>query len=218
MADAHNRRRSGGGFGTGSWAIIAGVAAVAAAAGIWFLTQQKGPSAGTPDPGEAAACFAGGDLECAEADYRGLLAKHPDDPDANQQLALTLAREGKDKDALAYFQHAVQLGPVSYGFDEKYAASLRKLGDLDGAIRLDQAALDLRPMLNDIRARLADEMAQAGRYPDAIALLAAYDKEQTDNYNHPVFTAQIAKLQAQMANAPTNAAPANAAPANAARP
>jgi tetratricopeptide (TPR) repeat protein len=208
MAGAQSPGRPGGGIGGGMWAIIAGVAAVAAATGSGC--SQKGPAVGTPDVDEAAACFASGDLECAEADYRAWLATHPDDQGANQQMALTLSREGKDKDALPFFQHAVQLGPVTYTFDEKYAASLRKTGDLDGAIRLDQAALDLRPMLNDIRARLADEMAEAGRYPDAIVLLATYDKAQTDNYNHPFFTAQIAKLQSEMAAAPANAAPANA--------
>jgi tetratricopeptide (TPR) repeat protein len=200
MSDTSARRpggaRSGGGYSM--WAIAVGLLAGTAVAVAWFVLQHGGPRMGAPDQAEAAACLSDGDLDCAEADYRAWLAKHPDDAGANAQLALALSRDGKDKEALPYFQRAVQLGPVTYGFDETYAASLRKVGDLDGAIRLDQAALDLRPMLKDLRARLADELAARGRYAEAIALLASFDKAQTDNYNHPVFTAQIARLRAQM--------------------
>jgi tetratricopeptide (TPR) repeat protein len=191
--------RGGGGFGL--WAILLGGAAgTAIAVGAFLLIQSH--NAGTPDMGEAADCLGQGNLQCAEADYRAVLAKQPDDPSANSLLAIALARDDKDREAIPYFKRALALGVTTYDFYETYGASLRKLGDLDGAIGMDEAALKLRPTLNDIRARLADELVQRGRGPEALALLQSYDKDLTDNYRPPAFTAQIARIQAQIGHGP----------------
>jgi tetratricopeptide (TPR) repeat protein len=187
------------------WAIALGLIAGTAAAAAWFFVQQ-GAKMGTPDLTEAANCLGQGDLDCAEADYRAWLAKHPDDASANSMMAIALSRDGKDKDALAYFQRAEQLGVATYDFDETYADALRRLGDVDQAIRLDQAALAIRPMLTKVRATLADELVARGRAPEALKLLESYDKDLTDNGRPAIFTAQIAKIRAQTAPSPANAA------------
>jgi predicted Zn-dependent protease len=193
---ARLRPRRGGSYAP--WAIGLGALAGTVAAVIWFLVLQ-GPKMGTPDLAEASDCMGQGDLDCAEADFRAWLVRHPDDASANSLMAIALSRDGKDKEALPYFQRSVQLGVATYDFDETYAGSLRKLGDIDGAIRLDQAALAIRPDLKDVRARLADELVSRGRAAEALTLLQSYDSDLTSNYRQPVFTAQIAKIRAQMA-------------------
>jgi Flp pilus assembly protein TadD len=197
------RPRGGGGFGM--WAILlGGLAGTAVAVGVFLYLHS--PKLGTPDLGEAADCLGQGDLDCAEADYRAYLIKHPDDPSANSLMAIALARDGKDKEAIPYFKQAIALGVATYDFDESYAGSLRKTGDLDGAIREDYAALAIRPSLKDVRARLADELVARGRGQEALSLLQSYDKDLTDNYRAPVFTAQIARIQAGLGAAPANVA------------
>jgi len=198
-------RRPARGGGFGMWAILlGGVAGTAVAVGVFLLLHS--PKIGTADMGDAADCLGQGDLDCAEADYRAVLIKHPDDQSANSLMAIALSRDGKDKEAIPYFQHAIALGVSTYDFDETYAGSLRKLGDLDGAIREDYAALAIRPSLKDVRAKLADELVARGRSQEALTLLQSYDKDLTDNYRAPVFTAQIAKIQAGLGATPANAA------------
>jgi len=187
------------------------VAGTAVAVGVFLFLQA--PKVGTPDMSEAADCLGQGDLDCAEADYRAVLIKHPDDPSANSLMAIALSRDSKDKEAIPYFKQAIALGVATYDFDETYATSLRKLGDVDGAIRLDYAALSIRPSLKDVRARLADELVARGRGPEALALLQSYDKDLVDNYRAPIFTAQIARIRSQIGHAPANATqPAPASP------
>jgi predicted Zn-dependent protease len=188
------------------WAIALGLLAGTAVA-VAVVIVQHSPKIGNADLGDASECMSQGDLGCAEADFRAWLIKHPDDASANSMMAISLSRDAKDKEALPYFKHAIALGVKTYDFYESYAASLRKVGDIDGAIPMDQAALAIRPSLNQIRATLADELASRGRGPEALKLLQDYDKDQVANYGKPVFTAQIAKIEAEMAAAP--AAPGN---------
>src|SRR5580692_10837827 len=84
----------GGGFGL--WAmLLGGAAGTAIAVGAFVLIQSHG--AGTPDMNEAADCLGQGNFQCAEADYRAVLARQPDDPSANSLLAIALARDDKDR-------------------------------------------------------------------------------------------------------------------------
>jgi predicted Zn-dependent protease len=188
------------------WAVALGLLAGTGVA-VTVVVLQHSPKIGTADLGDATDCMSQGDLDCAEADFRAWLIKHPDDPGANSMMAISLSRDDKDKEALPYFKHAIAVGVRTYDFYETYATSLRKVGDIDGAIPMDQAALALRPSLNRIRATLADELASLGRGAEALKLLQDYDKDVVANYGHPVFTAQIAKIQAEMGTAATNRTP-----------
>jgi predicted aspartyl protease len=153
------------------------------------------PKLGAPNLEAANACLQNGDYACAEADYRAYLLLYPNDKHANAAFAEALTRLGKHKDALAYYAKALALGAPSYRLYALYAQSLDATGQLDQAIKMNYAALQIAPDLVDVRGDLADQLVRRGRTPEALSLLQSYDQSLVEAGQPPYFPAQIQRLR-----------------------
>ena len=85
-------------------------------------TNRSGVSA-------AAEHYRAGRLTEAESLYRAALAKHPDNVDAIQGLAVICHRRGHPDEALALFRRAVTLDPDSPVADRQLGRLLEQRGD-----------------------------------------------------------------------------------------
>jgi clan AA aspartic protease (TIGR02281 family) len=162
----------------------------------WVLPE------GTPSMGEAQVCLRNGDLPCAEADMLAYLKNYPNDAHAMALLAITLTQDGHHKEALYYYKKADALGIATYDFYAGYAKTLDAMGDTDGAIEKNQAALKLVPSLVDVRGALADELVRKGRKTEALDLLTSFDANLESQGYPPYFTQQIARIKKDMGGEP----------------
>lgn len=164
---------------------------------MWTSTQQNQTNntwvlpEGTPSMGDAELCLRGDNLPCAEADMLAYLKQYPKDSHATALLAITLTRDGRHKEALYYYKKAETMGVATYDFYAGYAKTLDTLGDTDGAIAKNQAALRLVPSLVDVRGDLADELVRKGRAKEALELLTSFDDQLVSKGYKPYFTEQI---------------------------
>lgn len=186
--------------------------------GAFFVYQPIGqiygvtaPQMGTPSLSEARHCLEARDVECAEADYKAYLAKYPDDPRANGALAIILTQDGRHKAAIPYYRKALSLGEATYDLYANFAVSLENTGQLDEAIKMNRAALELQPSLVDVRGSLANQLVRKGRYQEARTLLESFDESLIERGEPPYFTAQITQIRARMGEP---ASDASAAPAS----
>ena len=87
-----------------------------------------------------------GDVSCAVPLYLAALDKHPEDARIHNRLGIALRRMGRSWQALAHFDRALALDPVSIIARNNRANCLRALGDYDAAIEAYERALDLNPV------------------------------------------------------------------------
>ena len=155
-------------------------------------------------------CFADQDWNCAAANYNGYLQTYPDDPAVNAKLAIARTRAGHHREAVPFYRHAESLGVATYDMYAGYAISLEATGDLDGAIRANQRALEAVPSLVDVRGSLAAQLVRRGDPEEAVALLEEFDDYLRETGQNPYFTAQIAGIREQMQQGQQSAEPAAA--------
>lgn len=155
-------------------------------------------------------CFADRNWNCAAANYNGYLQTYPDDPAVNAKLAIARTRAGHHREAVPFYRRAEDLGVATFDMYAGYAISLEATGDLDGAIRANERALEAVPSLVDVRGSLAAQLVRRGEPEEALALLEEFDAYLRENGENPYFTAQIAGIREQMARTP-QAAQAGAA-------
>ena len=196
---APERRRRRGGVNYPLIFAAVGVVGLAAA-GAFMLTTPIPPKAppapaGNPSLGEARTCWQDRDFACAEADYRAYLAKYPNDGSTNAALAIALTQDGRHKEALPFYKHAVALGVATYDTYAGYAVSLDATGDVDDAIRYNYAALKLVPSLVDVRGALANELVRKGQKDEALNLLESFDQTLEDRGEAPYFQSQIDQIR-----------------------
>jgi clan AA aspartic protease (TIGR02281 family) len=194
--------------------VMLGVFAICAGAGAFYfrstiselwLSQTGGQSSNTwvlpegkPSMGDANRCLSDGNLPCAEADLLAYLKQYPNDAHATALLAITLTQDGRHKEALYYYKRAEAMGTGTYDFYAGYAKTLDTLGDTDGAIAKNQAALRLVPSLVDVRGDLADELVRKGRAKEALDLLTSFDDELESKGYPPYFKEQIRRIKQNM--------------------
>lgn len=142
-------------------------------------------------------CFAARNWNCAAANYNGYLQTYPEDPTVNARLALARTRAGNHREALPFYLKAEELGVVTYDLYAGYAISLEATGDLEGAIRANEKALEIVPNLVDVRGALAAQLVRVGRRDEAITLLEEFDAYLVERGRPPYFTAQIASIKEQ---------------------
>lgn len=147
-------------------------------------------------------CFADRNWNCAAANYNGYLQTYPDDPTVNAKLAIARTRAGHHREAVPFYRRAEDLGVATYDMYAGYAISLEATGDLDGAIRANERALEAVPSLVDVRGSLAAQLVRRGEPEEALALLEEFDAYLRENGENPYFTAQIAGIREQMERAP----------------
>ena len=179
------------------------------------LSACENGAADAPPPPQRASlsdgdrCFAEQDWNCAAANYNGYLQTYPDDPTVNARLAIARTRAGHHREAVPFYRHAESLGVATYDMYAGYAISLEATGDLDGAIRANERALEAVPSLVDVRGSLAAQLVRRGDPEEALALLEEFDAYLRQQGEAPYFSAQIAGIREQMRQRP----PAGAAPA-----
>lgn len=172
------------------------------AAGAWGL-MTFGPktaildtlNGAKPDVGEAKACLQNGNVDCAVGDYRAYLKQYPNDANANAVLAILLTGTGHHREALPYYRQAGKLGIGTYDFHGNYARSLDAVGDVDAAIRENQAALKIVPTLVDAQEALADELVKKGRGREAVEMLEAFDRKQEAEGQSAYFAYKIDQMR-----------------------
>lgn len=143
-------------------------------------------------------CFADRNWNCAAANYNGYLQTYPDDPSVNAKLAIARTRAGHHREAVPFYRHAESLGVATYDMYAGYAISLEATGDLDGAIRANERALEAVPNLVDVRGSLAAQLERRGDPDEALALLEEFDAYLRENGQEPYFPAQIAGIRERM--------------------
>jgi len=183
--------------------MVAGFAVVCAA-GFWGFYKYSPHASllasiqGVPSKEEAYTCLENHDYPCAEADYYAYLKQYPNDAPATAILAITLTKDGQHKEALHYYKKALALGVATYDLYAGYAASLAAIGDIDGAIKMNYASLQLAPTLVDVRGTLADQLVQKGRGQEALTLLTNFDRQLEDEGQPDYFAAQIARIKTRL--------------------
>jgi clan AA aspartic protease (TIGR02281 family) len=195
-----------GGIGVFLWKAPALQRAQAVQERPWILPD------GTPSMDEAERCWRHDDLPCAEADMLAYLKQYPNDRHANALLAITLTFDGRHKEALPYYRKAESLGAGEYDFYAGYAKSLEATGDIDGAIKYNQASLKIAPTLVDVRGDLANELVKKGRQKEALDLLESFDRKLESEGEQPYFKDQINRIKAGMGGQYAKEAAAEDAP------
>jgi tetratricopeptide (TPR) repeat protein len=120
-----------------------------------------------------------GRLDEAAAQYRTMLAGHPDDAQAMVQLAQVLLRQQRFAEASAAFRDAVAARPDDVAALGGLGISLASSGHLDEAITAFRRAVELDPQNEHAQQNLARALALrgllgvggwgAGRKPEAVA-------------------------------------------------
>jgi tetratricopeptide (TPR) repeat protein len=158
----------------------------------------ESPKAAVPQPAsleDGDACFARNNWNCAAANYFGYLQTYPNDPAVNAKLGIAYTRAGHHREAVPFYKYAEGLGVITYDMYANYAISLEAAGDLDGAIRANEKALELVPSLVDVRGSLAAQLVRKGQPQKAVDLLQEFDAHLRRNGQPAYFTAQIASIK-----------------------
>ena len=133
---------------------------------------------------QAVALHQSGDLDGAEARYRELLTREPEQPDAWNLLGLLAHQRGAHETALAMIGHAIALNPHCSAYRVNLAEAANSLGRTSVAIASLKAAIELEPELAVPYANLANLLYELDRHDEAMshALMAL---ERDSNNPHP---------------------------------
>lgn len=116
-----------------------------------------------------------GNLSAAEAAWRSILARLPNDAEAYAHLGLLEARQDHYNEAIPYYRKALSINPNMPALRLDLGLSLFKSGDLHGAIQAFVPALKAEPASSPESARLATLIGLAhyglGEYAAAVPYL-----------------------------------------------
>lgn len=109
-----------------------------------------------------------GELAGAEAVYREVLRREPDNPDCQHLLGLALHQTGRSKDAEALLRKAVENQPGAAEFHNSLGAVLIALERSDEASAALESALKIEPGLSDAHYNLGYIDHSMGRLREAL--------------------------------------------------
>ena len=118
---------------------------------------------------EALLHHEAGRIEQAQALYRGILARDPDDADSLHLLGLITAERGNPAAGAALIQRAMAIAPGRAPYHNNLALSYRLLGRGEDAVREYRTAVALRPQSAEIHNNLATTLRDLGRHEEALA-------------------------------------------------
>ena len=113
--------------------------------------------------------IARGDADAAIAEYKALVDKDPNSPEARNNLAAALARKGRDDEALQHYREALRVAPFHYDANMNIGALLARKGSVSEAVTHFLAATRARPDATEPHIYLALILAGSGQTADAIA-------------------------------------------------
>jgi protein O-GlcNAc transferase len=118
---------------------------------------------------EALQHHEAGRLGTAQALYRGILARDPNDADSLHLLGLITAEQGNPAAGAALIQRAMAIAPGRAPYHNNLALSYRLLGRGEDAVREYRTAVTLRPQSAEIHNNLATTLRDLGRHEEAVA-------------------------------------------------
>lgn len=146
----------------------------------WFILSLSVLSPGQTSSREtqrqsALALEQQGRFPEAEAAWKSILTRQPNDAEAFAHLGLLEARQKHYKEAIPYYRKALALSPNVPGLEIDLGLSLFKTGDLHGAIQAFEPALKAEPASSPESTRLATLIGLAhyglGEYVAAVPYL-----------------------------------------------
>lgn len=151
--------------------------------GVLFMTIHS--SSDSPELQEARLYHQTGRLAEAQAMYREILSKRPNDAAALHGLAVILVDLGKVRLAERYFEEALSHGAGEVQYYRSYAVLLLKRGDADRAMDILRTCLTLHPedvetlgLLADYSLKQDDVFAAIDLYRRVVALSPSTAKAQ----------------------------------------
>jgi Flp pilus assembly protein TadD len=112
--------------------------------------------------------IARGDADAAIAEYKSLVEKSPNSPEARNNLAAALARKGRDDEALQHYREALRVAPFHYDANMNIGALLARKGNANEAVSHFLAATRSRPDATEPHIYLALILAGSGQTGDAV--------------------------------------------------
>jgi len=110
-----------------------------------------------------------GQLPQAEALYRQILSRHPNNVDALHLLGVLAGQAGRPDAAVELISRAIQLKPNHPDFHNNLGLACKTLGRLEPAIESYRRALALKPNDPDVHNNLAVALKDQGNLEQAIA-------------------------------------------------
>jgi tetratricopeptide (TPR) repeat protein len=112
-----------------------------------------------------------GRLEQAEALYREILAREPDNADALDLLGVLACQKGRRHQAAALIARAVTLNPAASFYHNNLGNVLQELGRFEDSVLCYQQALRLEPEYAEALSNLGNALTRLGRTEEALACL-----------------------------------------------
>jgi Flp pilus assembly protein TadD len=132
------------------------------------MTQTDSPHYALEALNQAVVLHQAGDLDGAEARYRELLSREPEQPDAWNLLGLLAHQRGAHETALAMIGHAIALNPRSATYRVNLAEAAHSLGQFSLATATLKTAIELEPVLPMPRSNLANLLYELDRHDEAM--------------------------------------------------
>jgi len=110
-----------------------------------------------------------GRLEAAEAAYRAILVRAPDDPDALHLLGVLAAQAGRANESVELIRRALDARPGSAELHANLALALRRTGRLDQALGAYRRAAELGPDRTEAWLNLGKACLELGELEPAVA-------------------------------------------------
>jgi tetratricopeptide (TPR) repeat protein len=95
----------------------------------------------------------------------------PEDIATWVNLAQAQGANGHADEAMAAFQHALQLAPDEVGLRHQYGVLCARVGKLEAAAEAFAAVVKAQPSQNEARANLIHALTSLGRYPEIVTAL-----------------------------------------------
>lgn len=105
---------------------------------------------------DAMALQIDGKLDEAESIYQQILARDPDNADANHLLGLVRSEQDRNDDAVALIEKAISINDKAAAFHHNIAGIYRRIGRLDDAEREFRRAIELKPDYGEAYQGLAE--------------------------------------------------------------
>lgn len=156
-----------------------------------------------PDMVEAQEQLANlqGSKQDAEAatEYRAMLRRTPDNPEAHYNLGVVLARSGHSEEALAHWREALRLNPRFMEARLALADALADAGQQEDALVQYEEALKLAPRSAEVHNNLGGLLARQGQLAAAISHFSEALRIQPDfadaHYNMATALGQLGEIE-----------------------
>jgi predicted O-linked N-acetylglucosamine transferase (SPINDLY family) len=100
--------------------------------------------------------------------HQGILAKHPNQPDALHLLGTIAVMTGQAEKGIDLIGRAIAINPLAAGYHNGMGIALATLGRNEEAIAAQRRAIELDPKQFNARHNLGSVLASSGRYDEAV--------------------------------------------------